>query len=379
MYICGCVYVLCVCVWRLHKLICLKMDSSNNASCYPIDAYPQKESILLKMAVVGGSVSMLSCVVVFIIAVLLHKYRQSSQRLILYLVFSASLTASTYILHGAHHDTEETVYCKAVGFIEQLSTWMILLATCCLTFDLLYKVVSLIFDTRRFEPIYLFIIFVLPFLFNWIPFVKNAYGRSGALCWIKLMEQNDDGQCEINAYFLSLQMVLYYAPAAIIIVGCVIANFYIFVKTWKERRAYTGNFNQALATTKQLIHHEARWYPIYPVVILFLILGGFTSRVIQYTQHDVNFGFRVLHVLSFSLQGLATSMVFILDYDTRKQLLEYNTIKVALNTLCCCFLRSSSVKEYNFIKAESDSIRAGSSSTPYSKLSDDNIQVTGTV
>ena len=69
----------------------------------------------------------------------------------------------------------------------------------------------------------LFCVF-FPFMFNWLPFVWNMYGLSGAWCWIKLTQGDCQGDDKLG---LSLTLVLLYGPLLLVM----LFGFSIFVFT----------------------------------------------------------------------------------------------------------------------------------------------------
>ena len=68
-----------------------------------------------------------------------------------------------------------------------VADWMELLI---ISWILLYLVMVLVFKynadavRRKHEVCGLAVILVLPFLFNWVPFLEGMYSLSGAECWI---------------------------------------------------------------------------------------------------------------------------------------------------------------------------------------------------
>ncbi len=316
------------------------MDLMNNSTgCFNINK--QEEYILSTLLLCGGSVSFMFCLMIYFVAILFQKYTQTTQRLILYLTISVNLSAIVNILHGArpHPLTNDGSYCIAAGFFDQVTSWMVLLGVCCLTFDLFLKVIFLVFDTSRLEPIYCITIFIIPFTFNWIPFINHAYGPSGATCWIKLTKSND---CtKIDYYYLILRLVLFWIPFALILLIVVVAYFIILIVARRRLRAYSGQYNPMENTTRQLLYREVRWYLLYPILLFVTFTGTLLSRIYELIDIDgsgnLAFSLRVIHILSVTLQGIVIAAVFALDYDTRRQITQFHSMKAALyNLFCCC-------------------------------------------
>ena len=314
------------------------------------------------LSLIGGSVSLLFSLLIFFTMILFRKYRQCTQRVIFYLTVSVSLSSLAYVLHGARlgRNLTDDAYCMGVAFLDQVTGWMVLLAVCCLTLDLFIKVVFIKFDTGRFEPIYCLVIFAIPLTFNWIPFVTQAYGPSGAICWIR--ETKRTNCTELDYGYVSLRIFLYWLPFTIILLAIILAYCVIFAKTRKQLKAYSGNFNPVENTTRQLLYHEVRWYLIYPVLLLFSYIGAIILRVAEVINTEEKFfTLRIIHVLAISLQGVAMALVFALDYDTRKQLIQYNSVKAACYNLFCCW-KQREVTEYEAIRVPTDSLNSKTTS-----------------
>ena len=323
----------------------------NNDSC--VHFTPQQKTILTVLYLSGGSISFVFCLIIFFIAILFEKYRQSTQRMILYLTISVSLLAIANILHGARRGSlaDNSHYCVTIAFIDQVTNWMVLMAVCCLTFDLFLKVVFLKFDTTRCEPLYCLIIFVVPFAFNWIPFIKQAYGLTGEQCWIKLTKK--DNCTQIDDFYVSVRLILYWIPFVIILVLVSITYAVVLIKSRRQLRAYSGKFNPSEHTMRHLLYREVRWYMIYPVLMLIAVISAVILRIIEMTNTTrPYFGLRILHILAISLQGVVIAIVFALDYDTREQITSFNSVKAALYNLFCYCKNKRKIVEYETIPGQ---------------------------
>ena len=336
------------------------MEEDNNTGTHCMNPIkPGHQYILTLLSLCCGSISLIFCLLIFSIIILFRKYRLTTQRVILYLTVSVFLSSVAYILHGSELGplAGNVTYCTITGFIDQVTGWMVLLAVCCLTFDLFMKVVFLKFDTIRYEVVYCIVIFLIPFSFNWIPFIYNAYGDSGAYCWIRESKIHD---CEkMDYYAISLRFALYWIPYLLILFAITTAFIYLRVKAYKQLKAYSGNFNPQEQTVRQMINRELRLYQPYPVIMVLTFTGAILSRIAEVTKpKDHLFSLRIIHVICMSLQGLALAIVFALDYDTRQQLTQYHSIKLALyNLFCCC--RIESAQEYKAVPVPTDSLKYG--------------------
>ena len=161
-------------------------DNLYNLTCYPT----QEEVRKIGWVSIGcGTVSKLCCFFILFIIILFKKYRSTPQRVILYLTITVLLYSGVFILHGVRTkldpDYDSDPLCVIAGFLDQVASWMELIAICCLTFDLFVRVLFLWDNTKKFEVVYFLLIFVFPFTFNWIPFIRKTYGFAGSYCWIR--------------------------------------------------------------------------------------------------------------------------------------------------------------------------------------------------
>lgn len=347
--------------------IALEDTNSTNQSC---SSFSSTQMLVLKILYLsGGSTSLFFCLVIFFISLLFHKYQQSTQRLVLYLTLTVSLLSVANILHGVPlTKVEAGGFCVAKAFIDQIASWMVLLAECCVTFEIFYKVVFLKFDTSRLEPVYCVIIFIVPFIFNWIPFIQDAYGPTSDQCWIRSTKKDD---CtKVDSYYVSIRFILYWIPFVGTQIIIFIVYLSILILTRLRLTKYHGKYNPGQDRIRNMIYKEIRGYLLYPILLLIGSFVGVVARIVDEAEpNEVFFKVRIIHILAISFQGLAIALIFALDYDTRKQLKHCSSIKAAFYGLfCCCFYKKRQVSEYEALPGGSvtDSLRI-------SKDSDTNI------
>ena len=152
---------------------------------------------------------------VAIIFILVSKgYKKFVHRLTLYLIVAVQFDGVVSILQavpvyytGAVVATREGLkgLCAAAGFLSNVADWLELLVICWIV---LYLAVVLVFKCsantirRKHEICGLTVILVLPFLLNWVPFLKNLYGLSGGNCWMKPSVRNYRDYDDVGFIFL---------------------------------------------------------------------------------------------------------------------------------------------------------------------------------
>ena len=118
------------------------------------------------------------------------KDKKFVHRLTLYLIVAVQFVGVVSILQVVPlwlqgRNSRDFVLHAAAGFLINVVDWMIMLIISWIVF---YLLMVLVFSAdalrRKHEICGLVVVLILPFLFNWVPFVKNMYGLSGGQCWM---------------------------------------------------------------------------------------------------------------------------------------------------------------------------------------------------
>jgi hypothetical protein len=322
------------------------LDDIYNSTELPINcSSPFDDRIYAIVAAVGavsGFISFLaSCFVVFII-VLFKKWRFFTQRLILYLAITSVLLALAAILQRTDYNNAASIhqnnFCIFAGFFSQVSGWMALDAMTCIVISLLLTA----FTRKRAEKLeilYVFLIFIFPLMFNWIPFINSSYGRAGAWCWIRSTEETT---CLEFKFGQLLQQLLWYIPLYVIMFALIILYVIVMVKLYHTKRKWTGTIDQHEKKTQEKWIKEMLSLVAYPLMFFLIVIPAFINRI-HGAVHPGN-PEPVLWFIAavfFPLQGGAVALVFSLDPETRKRLTLAN-FKTAFRNFC----KSTEVKEY---------------------------------
>ena len=291
------------------------------ANCTPYQPY---DSVDYAYVAVASAVSafitvVASCFVIFIL-VLYKRWKYFAQRLVLYLSIAALLTGISTVLHRVDYSNEMSDFylrfCTFGGFLEQITSWMILNAIVAITMYLFMSVIMKR-NTEKLEVLYVSFIFLFPFLFNWIPFIHSSYGRSGAWCWIR---SSDRLTCEDHVFGKVLIFVLWFVPLYVILISVVILYLIILVKLHRDNKKWSDkqtneqtNFNK---TQRQLIPLMA-----YPFIYIILSIPPLINRIQGLVNPDnPNLVLWYFSAISFPLQGGLIAIAYSLDPATRKKL-----------------------------------------------------------
>ena len=303
----------------------------------------------------AGGFSILTCLFVLFVALIFRKYRFPTQRIILYLNFTVLLYSIVLILHLFDHDNANTPYCVFTGFLDQQVGWYVVMAISCLTIELLRKAVFLQLKTGKLELVYLGVIFVAPFLFNWIPFTGNAYGLARATCWIKEVEYPNCTQKVPLG--IACRFALYWVPFYIVLGGIFVAFVCVRVVIYRRKRAFKGQYNPSEQQFIEFLEKEISHYQWYPIIFIVWNFFPILVRAIEAVHSDETFfELRIAQVFVSGLQGAIISLAYALDYDTRMELSRPSNIKAAVFSL---FTKERKVEEYHPISEPhlTDSLR----------------------
>ena len=333
------------------------MEEKNLTNC---ELYQTQRYI--NLAIVAGSMGALSFLAsssVISIIVLFKKYNFFIQRLILYLCLAAALNSATVVLRFSQLQPEdersETLrrICIATAFIDETTLWSLSIAFFCLTFNMLIAV-TLNRSSAGLEFGYIFLVFFFPLMFNWLPFLKNSYGRAGAWCWIRSQDYTPGANCSENRMGIILTYALWYGPHWLLLALLLAAYLVVVVNVVRKKSRWRGLYSNsggdvsAIEAEKQRIKELVLPLIFYPLGFLVLNLPPFINRVYESVAEKPNYTLWMLHAVLSPLQGGFIALVYVLDKDTMQRL----TLKELRAYL---FHRQTPVEEYPAAKGLTDS------------------------
>ena len=174
---------------------------------------------LVLMRAVTGIVCFFLCLTSLILEIVrikcLKKESTAIQRFFIYVIVSNLLRAAFLSMDIFSHRNSLNVnkyFCELIGFFSQyfasfqlltITAMMFLLFHNLFTLNLKYKNLSANFFAKfpYLDVAVIAILFVVPTLFTWIPFVidNGLYGDAGPWCWLKAFDSNCK---EISAVFI---------------------------------------------------------------------------------------------------------------------------------------------------------------------------------
>ena len=300
-----------------------------------------------------GGVTFFACLFVIGLILLFKKYLFFTQRLILYLCIATGLENLFVAVQASVYFPETDayrVYCVVTGFLNQITIWAKVFAYCCITCNLFLRAV-LHKESSHLEWLYVVVIFIVPFLFNWIPFIELTYGEAGAWCWIR--NQNDDENCSEHQLGVVLRLVLWYGAIYPILFVTLLFYIIILICVRRQVKSYEGTFDPTSQKRKEMMAKEIKPLLVYPSLFLFFNLFSLINRLYETITEDSNIVLFWLQAIFTPLSGAVIALVYTLDPETRQRLCQSNLKGELMN---CCF--KDQPKEYPMkIAQKSDSFR----------------------
>ena len=337
--------------------------SGTTGNCSEVDGVVLAAAAILNTVVAVFSL-LCSCVILSVILIY-KKYIFFTQELVLYLVFGAVLVSLSRIAAGISHWAYTTkAFCAFCGFFITYSTWTELLAIFCVTLNLFLSVLC---DMRmvRLRWAYLAVTFVVPLLWCWVPFLYDAYGLSGAWCWIRSydvenshhQQQQAGNSCSLFVYGQNLRLSLWVVPLpAMLVVICVMCAATV-CKVRKDRRRWEGMMDHETRNSREQLEKVVRPLLWYPLAYIIPALPPLVSNALETfgIQYDVLW---LAHAFTIPLPGVLIALVYTVDSQTFKQL-KFGRLRAACQSRLFSFSSARSrVRDYPFEDTMEDSFNA---------------------
>ena len=321
-------------------------NTNESTLCSVFQTYPYV--IVAAVSACSGIVSALCCIFVICLIFLFKKHHFFIQRMILYHCLAALSRALSVILrfHRLGYNTESSakdVICVISGFTSQLTLWILIMDYSIITFILL---VSGVFrkNVAHLERLYVVLIFIFPFTFNWIPFIGNSYGQDKAWCWIRSINFDDCSEHRLGAVFSN---VLGNVPFFILLF--VTFSMYLFTIIYVARQRFCNrrkktkmSYDPEMERLKEHLNKEVWPILFFPFGVILLNIPNSINVLFSFMGTPPLYAVWILHSMFAELQGAYTVLVYILmiDRNTLRRL-TYSNIKAAITRA-----RRETVHEY---------------------------------
>ena len=330
----------------------------------------KKFVLVTAVSVTPGSVSLMACLFAIFIIILFKKWQTFGQRLILYLMISTTLLSLGIVLRVAFSgdivNTTIRGFCAFAGFEGLVASWMAMNATTAIT---IYVFLGIVCNklTEKYEILYILFIFVLPLVFNWIPFINNTYGHAGLWCWIRSVDVNS---CEILVFGQDLQLGLYYVPMFIILAFWFLLYLAILCKLQGNSKRWKGISTDTDEHRNKILKSETIYLLVYPIIDIILSIPFIIARILGWADpvHPVPLPLLYFATIFVSLYGAVTVLAFMLESSTRQRL-RWSHIRAAFKN----YHSEKGVSEYEVGEVENSEEVGHYKHTPYKQITDNTV------
>jgi len=296
------------------------LTASNISVSENCSSLPSSYKKVAIVSAVSGIVSMIACTIILFLFVLFKKWIFFTQRLIFYLILASLCNAFSQILHPFSYIKDSgTQFCVFGGFLEQVTSWMILNSVFSIT-TYLFAIAVFSRNTKRLELLYLSAIFVLPILIGLFPFIKSSYGPSGAWCWIKVQ---DPVTCQTFPPGQAFMTVLWFLPFYILAIAMILMYAGIIVSLYRHK-CRKNWASETTAETKHL-NEESRKKIVsliaYPIIYFILMQFSMMNRLENKVHpNNPSIVFWYLSAICSPIAGGLLAVAYTLDKETRKRM-----------------------------------------------------------
>ena len=275
---------------------------------------PSERNKLLVAAAASGTSSLLLCTLAISILIALRLYKHLVYRLAMYQVLAALFRGFSiclfFMLYGYRNSLYYRVSCKFTAFFMQHCVWVELIFTSWLTLHLFCYIIFFK-NLKRFEWLYLSSSVLVPLLFDWIPFIHNSYGVSGAWCYIRSWEDN----CATVKYIegIAEQFALFYGPASVFLTLNTIAVVIMFAVSLRRVCKNSEAENEPLNDKNQYFKVMKQLLPLlaYPIIYFVLFIFPFVDRTYMAVSNRTSYSLAVVHGVSYSSTGVFIALTLL--------------------------------------------------------------------
>ncbi len=273
-----------------------------------------------------GVCSLLVCLAVVVLLTMMRKHYFLDQRLVLYLAIASLCHSASYIIGRVDFDGSRPIsetYCKFAGFLETYTSGVELLAILNITVNILvFKLWR-----NRLEFVYLTLMFGLPLLWSWLPFLYDGYATSGPWCGIRTLEPAD---CDVYMTGRLLKLLVWHMP---VLVFTVLSLSVAVTVLWKLKRK-AKNWGSPNCNVNQQFRKLRKGILLIPVVYVLLKVPILVTDIYEIVDPLILILLWFVRVFSSPPAGSAALLVYFLDSETWKRL-TLSSLRAAMVRSCC--------------------------------------------
>jgi len=265
----------------------------------------EKFAVLMVRVVISG-MSLVSCLIVLIAVIALHRYRSVTGRLVMVLTSTVALSAASNLLTPLV--TLDDSLCVIQAVTMQLGDISSAMWTVIIAFNLFFVLVAKK-QEKNIEIWYHLIGWPIPIVLTLLPSITDSYGHVAVWCWIR-----SEGTGNIWRF------ACLYVPLMISFIIIIFLYLLIFLRLSRVFK------KSAWAKTDDLINKENRLLRslfIFPIIFLAIWTFPTINRIYGWiTGNHAVFVLLLIHSITACLQGFLNSLVYGLNSKARKRLSE---------------------------------------------------------
>ena len=198
-------------------------------------------------------------------------------------------------------------YCYFGGFFNFYSSWVEVLALFCLTFNLFSNGVMIRLPPLWLERAYLVVMYGLPLVWSWVPFLFHTYAATESWCDTRIVDEN----CNPFLFGIIMQFA-WYGPVYLVLFLCCLTSLVAAIRI----RKWYGTVLRDVELKNEIMTLIG-----YPVVYLLLTVFSLANAI--YTADDRNdttasWVLWYLHVVTSPFRGAVVAVVYAIDSCARK-------------------------------------------------------------
>lgn len=294
-------------------------SETNDSSCvqYEYDSGPYLWVAGIRIGT--GLISFICCLILVIFFIYTKKHLiVTNQILVVFLSISTMIHSFSYLISRVNFNTKRHImdkYCLFSGSLELYTGWTEWLCILCISYNLLVQVMCQPKPTKRLHLIYFSLIFVLPLMWCWMPFIYLSFGSAGPWCGIRIVTED----CNDFFYGLILRILLTQIPIFILLVATIMFSLVTWFLMKRKLQNQKAKFYppQSLPVDKDEVLRELKillWYPpLYSMLQLFL-LANLIYDCIKPTSPLLPLWF--LQVFTSPLAGAVIAIVILINTET---------------------------------------------------------------
>ena len=310
---------------------CSALDFTNK-TCFELDNDKYETVFWIKTVVL--IIAALACSLAIGMIIFFKAYKKFVHRLALYLAMAAFFNCFAFILNSlpvenrcGYMVVKNEAFCVATGFLDQYTTWVILLLVCWITLQLfMLGVLKRNYNSLKYEVGGVATTLIVSLVSSIIPFIDfgngTMYGLAGAWCWIRTTSEN----CDEFTEGVVEQFVLWYATVMFFVTLNFIAVLAVIVVLYRGKQQTQGS----LRRTYKDAFREALPLLFYPIIFSVIYSLAFVNRVYYAGTKKTVVALWAIHAIAESSLPLFIPLAFLLHPYTLKMLNRYQ-FKKALN------------------------------------------------